>query len=110
MHFRVLAHSRAFHICVLAIILGGAAEVTMSQWASAFLDRESFLRKQVGDIVGVCGFVCFLASGRSLYGLYGGKFPMHNTMVALEVPALFPLMACMVHILVKSHRTITLDG
>ena len=37
-----------------AIVLGGAAEVTMAQWASAFLEKGLRLPKLAGDVWGVC--------------------------------------------------------
>lgn len=82
MPIRGMIHSRSFQICLFAIILGGATEVTMAQWASAFLDRALDLPKQVGDIAGVCGFAFSLALGRTLYGLFGEKFSIHNAMIA----------------------------
>jgi len=107
MGIRGLIQARAFQICVLAIILGGATEVTMAQWASAFLDRALDLPKQIGDIAGVCGFAFFLALGRTLYGLFGGRFSIHNAMIvgsalsvctyltaAMTHSALIGLLAC----------------
>ena len=45
-------------------MLGGAAEVTMAQWASAFLEKGLQLPKLAGDVWGVCFFSLMLALGR----------------------------------------------
>lgn len=81
MPIKILIHSRVFQICVLTIILGGATEVTMAQWASAFLDMALDIPKQIGDIAGVCGFALSLAMGRTLYGIFGEKFLINNAMI-----------------------------
>ena len=43
-------------LCVLGIFLGGAAEVTMAQWASSYIEQALSLPKIWGDIFGVAVF------------------------------------------------------
>lgn len=57
--------------CVLAIFLGGAAECTMAQWASGYLERGLGIPKVWGDIFGVAVFSVMLGLGRSLYAKMG---------------------------------------
>lgn len=58
-------------LCVTAIFLGGAAECTMSQWSSGYLERALGIEKLWGDIFGVAMFGLTLALGRTLYAKYG---------------------------------------
>lgn len=51
---RALARKGVFYALLAAIVLGGAAEVTMAQWASAFLEKGLRLPKLAGDVWGVC--------------------------------------------------------
>jgi fucose permease len=58
-------------LCVLGIFLGGAAEVTMAQWASSYIEQALSLPKIWGDIFGVAVFAVALGLGRSLYARMG---------------------------------------
>lgn len=62
---------RELWICVLAIFLGGAAECTMAQWASGYIEIALGIPKIYGDIFGVAIFGLTLAIGRTLYAKYG---------------------------------------
>ena len=91
MAIRTLVRRPVFLWAVAAIVCGGATEVTMAQWASAFLERGLLLPKTVGDLVGACGFALMLALGRTLYGLAGQRFDLHRLMLggALASTALY---------------------
>lgn len=56
---------------VAAIFLGGAAEVTMAQWASGYLENALGIPKIWGDIFGVAMFSVMLGLGRTLYAKIG---------------------------------------
>ena len=58
-------------LCVAAIFLGGAAECTMAQWASGYLERALGIDKIWGDIFGVAMFGAALGLGRTLYSKFG---------------------------------------
>ena len=58
-------------LMVLAIFLGGAAECTMSQWSSGYLENALKIPKVYGDIFGVAMFGAMLGLGRSLYAKFG---------------------------------------
>lgn len=58
-------------LCVFAIFFGGAAEVTMAQWCSGFLEKALSIPKVWGDIFGVALFSFMLALGRTLYARKG---------------------------------------
>ena len=54
-----------------AIFLGGAAECTMSQWSSGYLEQALGIPKIWGDIFGVALFGLMLGLGRTLYSKFG---------------------------------------
>ena len=58
-------------LCMLAIFLGGAAECTMAQWASGYLEQALGIEKIWGDIFGVALFAVMLGLGRTLYARIG---------------------------------------
>lgn len=58
-------------ICVLAIFLGGAAECTMAQWCSGYLEIALGIPKIYGDVFGVAIFGLTLGLGRTLYAKFG---------------------------------------
>jgi MFS family permease len=58
-------------LCMLGIFLGGAAECTMSQWTSGYLEQVFGIPKAVGDILGVAAFAAALGTGRTLYSKIG---------------------------------------
>lgn len=58
-------------LSVFAIFLGGAAECTMAQWSSSYLETAVGLPKVWGDIFGVAMFGLTLGLGRTLYAKYG---------------------------------------
>ena len=71
-----------FIVSFLAIMLGGAAEVSISQWSSAFMEKGVNLPKVVGDIAGMSMFAVMLGLGRLLYGIYGKRIQVNRVMMA----------------------------
>ncbi len=66
-----LLKNKGVWLCIMAIFLGGAAECTMAQWASGYLEKALDIPKIWGDIFGVAFFAAFLGLGRSLYAKIG---------------------------------------
>lgn len=60
-------------LCTLCIFFGGAAECTMSQWSSGFIENAIGVPKVYGDVIGVSLFALLLGMGRTLYSKYGKK-------------------------------------
>lgn len=58
-------------LCVMAIFLGGASEVTMAQWSSVYIEKALDIPKVWGDICGVAFFGLMLAVGRTAYAKFG---------------------------------------
>ncbi|MBO5105724.1 MAG: MFS transporter [Clostridia bacterium] len=63
--------NRLLWASVLAIFFGGAAECTMAQWSSGYLEQALNIPKVWGDIFGVAMFAFFLGIGRTLYSKIG---------------------------------------
>ncbi len=63
--------SKKLWICVFAIFFGGAAECTMAQWCSGYIEVCLGIPKIWGDIFGVALFGAMLGLGRTIYAKYG---------------------------------------
>ncbi len=57
--------------CFFGIFLGGAAECTMAQWSSGYIEQALGIPKVWGDIFGVALFAVMLGLGRTLYAKFG---------------------------------------
>lgn len=66
-----LLRNSGLWLCLAAIFLGGAAECTMSQWASGYLEGALGIDKLWGDVFGVAMFAVMLGLGRTFYAKYG---------------------------------------
>lgn len=66
-----LLRNKGVWLSVLAIFLGGAAECTMAQWCSGYLEQALGIPKVWGDLCGVAFFSVMLGLGRSLYAKIG---------------------------------------
>ena len=64
-------HTKGFLLFIFCIFLGGASEVTMSEWVSSFIENGIGLPKIVGDLLGVALFSVMLGIGRSGYARFG---------------------------------------
>ncbi len=58
-------------LCVIAIFFGGAAECTMAQWCSSYIEHALGIPKVWGDLFGVALFSLMLGLGRTLYSKIG---------------------------------------
>ncbi len=65
--------SKGIILCTLCIFFGGAAECTMAQWASGFIENAIGVPKVYGDVIGVAIFAALLGTGRTLYSKYSKK-------------------------------------
>ena len=58
-------------LCFLCIFAGGAAENTMTNWISGFIENALHISKTLGDVLGLTVFAILLALGRTFYAKYG---------------------------------------
>jgi fucose permease len=89
MKIRQLLVNPIFIIAFFAIISGGAAEVTMAQWTSSFMQKGLDLPKIIGDMLGVCGFAVMLGVGRLAYGIWGEKVNLNKVLIYGSMLAMF---------------------
>lgn len=66
-----LLKNKTLWLCVIAIFFGGAAEMTMTQWCSAYLEKSMGVPKIWGDLLGMALFALFLGLGRTIYTARG---------------------------------------
>lgn len=65
--------NRGIILCAICLFFGGAAECTMGQWASGFIENAIGIPKVYGDIIGVAFLAALMGIGRTLYSKYGKK-------------------------------------
>ena len=58
-------------LCMLCIFFGSAAENSMTNWVSSYIEGALQIPKAVGDILGLTLFAVLLALTRTLYAKYG---------------------------------------
>lgn len=63
--------NKGLWLCVMCIFFGGAAECTMSQWASGFAEKALGISKVWGDVFGLALFGALLGIGRTAYSKFG---------------------------------------
>ncbi len=66
-----LLRNKGVWLCIFAIFIGGAAECTMAQWSSGYLEQALGIPKIWGDLFGVALFSVMLGLGRSIYAKKG---------------------------------------
>lgn len=77
-----LFRMKRFWILALIMLCGGAAELCISQWASAFAQTGLGVTKTVGDLAGPCLFAGLMGLARVLYAKFSDKINMQNAMMA----------------------------
>ena len=65
-----------FLVCLLAILLGGASEVSMNQWVATFLVEGMGIDKTVADLLGMGLFALCIGIVRGLYGKFGDRWDL----------------------------------
>jgi fucose permease len=70
---RDLLRTRATWLALAAILLAGATEVSLAQWASAFAERGLGVDKLTADLLGLGSFGVGMIVGRLWFGLRGSE-------------------------------------
>ena len=78
---RGLCRLPVFWIAIVLMVCAGASELSMSQWASAYVEAALGLPKSVGDIAGPCLFAVTMGISRLFYGKFGEKVDLMKFMV-----------------------------
>ena len=88
-----MLQNRGVQLMVLAIFLGGAAECTMEQWGSGYLEMAMGIPKVWGDLFGVALFSVMLGLGRTLYAKIGRNIGRVLTLGSLGATACYLVAA-----------------
>ena len=81
MNLGELFREKMFWILMLMMVCSGAAEQSVSQWASTFAEKGLGITKSVGDLVGPMLFSILMGLSRLLYGKYGEKWNLDRFMI-----------------------------
>ncbi len=68
-----LLATKIFWVFALLMVCAGAAELAISQWASAFAETGLRVPKAVGDVAGPCLFAVLMGIARLIYVKIGGR-------------------------------------
>lgn len=68
-----LFSSKVFFVLLGMMVMAGASEQAMSQWASSFVEISLLLPKSLGDLLGPCFFAILMGCSRLFYAKYGEK-------------------------------------
>lgn len=99
-----LFNNRVFIIGMLMMIASGSSELSMSQWASLFVEESLGVSKVMGDLLGPCLFAFTMALTRVFFGIYGER-------ISLEKSLLFSSIMCVVcYLLAVFFPPLTLAG
>ena len=78
---RQLCHIPIFWIALILLVCAGAREISMAQWASAYVESALGISKSIGDIIGPCLFAVMMGMSRSFYGKYGENIDLMKFMI-----------------------------
>lgn len=70
-----------FYAMLMLMVCSGAAELTVSQWASLFVEKALGLPKVWGDLLGPCLFALTMGIGRLIYGIWGERIDLRRFML-----------------------------
>ena len=73
---RSVFRSWMFWLFFLMMFCAGAAEQTLSQWASSFAESGLHVSKATGDLLGPCSFAILMGLARVGYGKFGGRIKL----------------------------------
>lgn len=78
---KLLFGQKNFWILLLMMLCAGAAELAMSQWASAFAEAGLGVSKTVGDLAGPCCFALLMGLSRIIYSKIDGRVGLYFFML-----------------------------
>ncbi|MCD8046152.1 MAG: MFS transporter [Clostridiales bacterium] len=80
--FRALLSQKVFWLLLLMMICSGAAEQSVSQWASTLAEQGLGVSKTVGDLAGPMSFAILMGTSRAIYGKFGQRLDLNQFMSA----------------------------
>ena len=82
MRMRSLFSSCDFILLLAVILCAGAAELAVSQWASAYCETALGVTKAVGDLAGPMAFAVCMGIARVGYSIFGHRIRLERYMLA----------------------------
>lgn len=76
-----------FLAALVLMMTGGAAELTMVQWASFFAEKGIGVGKEMGDLLGPGLFALLMGIGRFAYGIWGNGVDLRRMLLASSIGA-----------------------
>ena len=89
-----LLQTPAFWLCAALILCAGGAELSVSQWASAFAESGVGVSKTVGDLLGPCLFAFCMGVSRVLFSVFGGKVRTETALAASSLGCVGGYVLC----------------
>lgn len=80
-----LFKNRLFIIGMLMMIASGSSELSMSQWASLFVEESLGVTKVMGDLLGPCLFAFTMALTRVFFGIYGERISLEKALLVSSI-------------------------
>ena len=77
-----LSRQQIFWLLAAVMICAGAAEQSMSQWASYFAEMALGVSKTLGDLLGPCAFGVLMGAGRAFYGAGGHRLRLEPALIS----------------------------
>ena len=81
MTIRTLFKTPLFFLGIILMVCAGAGEMSMAQWASAFVESALGISKTAGDLLGPCLFAVTMGISRVIYGKFGSKIELTKYML-----------------------------
>ena len=85
---RALLRQPLFYLLCILMLTGGAAELSIGQWASFFAEEALGVSKAIGDLLGPCLFAALMGLVRVLFGIFGDRFDLRLTLAASSLFAI----------------------
>ena len=85
MSVKELFSTKIFYLVIILMILSGACEQAVSQWASTFAESGLGVSKTMGDLLGPMFFAIMMGTSRLIYGKKGDKMPLKKYMILTSI-------------------------
>lgn len=85
MSLKELFKANIFWLFIILMVLAGACEQSISQWASVFAESGLKVSKTTGDLLGPMFFAIMMGTSRLIYGKFGDKLPLKKSMIFTSV-------------------------
>ena len=73
--------NRIFLLFLVLMIVSGASEIAVSQWASLFVETALGVSKSLGDLLGPCMFALLMGISRIFYAKQNSKINLANYII-----------------------------